>query len=373
MNTDQFKKRVVHLTFDMSIGGAEKVICNLIENMDPSKVDASILCIDQPVGPFGTQLRKKGFKIISFNRKPGFDLNLVLRIRKFITLNKVDVLHCHQYTPYVYGVISAAFTPCKIIFTEHGRFYPDQRKLKRVLINPFLCRFTDRIIAIAGDTKRALIEFENFPGHKIKVVYNGINDTGHLPFKNSDLKNHLKIGDDTIVLGTVARLDLIKNQAMMIRALKIVRQEHPDTIVIIVGDGPERKNLENLSSTLQLTPNVFFTGFSEDAISYYHIMDIFLLTSFSEGTAMTLLEAMAASLPCIATNVGGNPEIVENNETGYLIPSNDETSLAERICALIDNQKRRQKMGEAGRKRFIEHFTVAKMVKSYQAIYDEAD
>lgn len=257
-------KRVVHVTFDMSIGGTEQVIYNLIQNTNPLKYDVSILCLDQVIGSFGVQLQKKGCQITALKRQPGFDISLIRKIRCHIKQDNIDVLHCHQYTPYVYGVLSAAFTPCKVIFTEHGRFYPDQRKLKRVFINPLLNLLTDHVTAISSATRDALVQFENFPKNKISVVYNGIDDAKYMLPQNSDLKACLGISKDAYVLGTVARLDSIKNQKMMIRALKIVLKNYPETFLIIVGDGPERKNLETFASELQVSSHVIFTGFRED-------------------------------------------------------------------------------------------------------------
>lgn len=366
------KKKVAHVTFDMRIGGAEQVIYNLIENSDKSKYDLSIICLDQPIGPFGIKLQKKGYKVTSFNRKPGFDLNLIRDICRYVLLNNVDVLHCHQYTPYVYGLLGSIFTKAKVIFTEHGRFYPDKRKFKRIILNPFLNLFTDYITAISSATREALVRFENFPWEKIKIVYNGIDDSKYVNLSGMSLRQSLEIKENALILGTVGRLDPIKNQKMMIKALKIVQQNYPDTFLVIVGDGPERVNLESLASQLNLSSRVIFTGFREDIHHYLKIMDIFLLTSFSEGTAITLLEAMASSLPCIVTNVGGNPEIVKDGETGFVIPSDDEKALAEKICMLFRDRDTDmiEKMGREGRRRFGENFTVDRMVHAYEALYN---
>ena len=156
----------------------------------------------------------------------------------------------------------------------------------------------------------------------------------------------------------------------MIRALELLGQFRSEIFLLIIGDGPERENLEEFASELGLASHVIFTGFREDAAMFYKITDIFLLTSFSEGTAMTLLEAMASGLPCIATDVGGNPEIVMNGETGFIIPSRDEKILAEKIRELLGNDLMRKRMGKAGRKRFEENFTAAGMTSSYEAIYE---
>lgn len=364
------KPKIVHVTFDMRIGGTEQVICNLVENTDRSRFQLSILCIEKEIGPFGKELIKKGFSITSLSRNPGFDITLIIMIYNYIKENKIDILHCHQYTPYVYGVLGALTTKCKVIFTEHGRFFPDQRKFKRILINPLLNLVTNRVTAISKATLGALVNFENFPGHKIRVIYNGMNSDRF--FKNDTGEKLIpELDENSFVLGTVARLDPIKNQKIMIKALKRVHQKYDNIYLIIVGDGPERKNLEDLVQELELSSFVIFTGFRQDTHLLYKIMDVFLLTSFSEGTAMTLLEAMASGLPCIATDAGGNPEIVKHNETGIIIPSDNITSLAESIIRLMEDKDFKTKAGLAGIERFKKKFTIDHMIKAYEKLYGE--
>ena len=127
-----------HLTFDMRIGGAEQVIKNLVEGIDSVQYNSSIFCIEEPIGSFGQQLIEQGTTIHSLPRKEGFNLTLIFKIRHYLKKYKIDILHCHQYTPWVYGVLSTIGTGIKVIFTEHGRFYPDRSSWKRRLINPWL-------------------------------------------------------------------------------------------------------------------------------------------------------------------------------------------------------------------------------------------
>jgi glycosyltransferase involved in cell wall biosynthesis len=362
--------KIAHVTFDMRIGGAEQVILNLIESTDTLKFDVSILCLENRLGPFGENLEKKGYKVTCLGRSPGFDLSLVVRLRHHLIKNGIDIVHCHQYTPYVYGVIGALLTKCRVIFTEHGRFFPDLRKPKRVLVNPLLNLVTNSVTAISAATRDALVTYENFPKHKIQVIYNGIDDTRFIGFQGQGEKSFFNIDGDAHVLGTVARLDSIKNQQMMIKSLKRVHEFHPNTYLVIVGDGPERANLETLVKYLDLMPFVIFTGFRQDTHLFYQFMDLFLLTSFSEGTAMTLLEAMASGVPCLATDVGGNPEIVEHGETGYLVPSDDVGALSKAISSLLDNKPLMKKIGNQGRRRFENRFFADKMVETYEKLYE---
>jgi glycosyltransferase involved in cell wall biosynthesis len=364
------KIKLAHVTFDMSIGGAERVICDLAQHTNQEQYDVSVICLQQPLGVFGEILRAEGFIVETLCRKPGFDISLIRGIRGIIHKKGLQLLHCHQYTPYVYGVLAAAGTPCKVIFTEHGRFYPDRRKPKRVLINPILNRLTAKVTAISEATRTALSVYENFPADHIEVIYNGIDDTDIRFADSGGLKAELGIDSKAPVLGTVARLDPIKNHPMMIRALKEVHLKQPEVVLLIVGDGPEMSSLKSLVHELAISDRVFFPGMRNDVQRFYKIMDLFLLTSFSEGTAMTLLEAMAAGVPCIATDVGGNPEIVADGETGYIIPNDDPASLKKCVLKILESKSLRETLCCAARKRFEERFTVQKMVSGYQKLYE---
>ena len=270
-------KKVAHLTFDMQIGGAEQVILNLVAHSDSSKFDVSILCLEREIGPFGKHLIDRGFSVISFGRKPGLDFQLIRKIRQYVIRERIDVIHCHQYTPYIYGLFASLGTSLKIIFTEHGRFFPDKRKPKRVWVNPILSLLTQHVTAISVATGKALAEFENFPPQKIKVIYNGIDDGMFLLTPSQAVKATWGIPSDAFVLGTVARLDRIKNQELMLKALGRVLPICPDCYLLVIGDGPERERLESLGAELHIDSHLIFTGFRQDTHHFYKIMDVFLL------------------------------------------------------------------------------------------------
>ena len=370
-NPSRKKIHITHVTFDMRIGGAEQVIQQLVENTSPARYQVSILCLDQTTGPFGKDLMQKGFAVFCLDRQPGFDFSLIKSIHDHIKKHRVDILHCHQYTPYVYGVLGALFTRCHVVFTEHGRFYPDRRKIKRALVNPILSRFTDRITAISRATADALTTYENIHPKKIQVIYNGIQGDRFLNEPGFTEKTLPGLPPNAFVLGTVARLDAIKNQQMMLHALKQIRKTHENVFLLIVGDGPERDSLTQLAGRLDQTERVIFTGFRTDTFRLYSQMDLFLLTSFSEGTAMTLLEAMASGLPCIATHVGGNPEIVLHNETGIIIPNDDIPALSRAVVRLMDDDNLRTDLGKAGKERFTSCFSIRCMMDNYERLYKE--
>ena len=363
------KINLLHVTFDMHIGGTEQVIKNLVEATDKTRFKISILCIESPVGPFGEMLSNKGYQIDALSRKKGFDVNLVFEIRKYIIKHKIDVLHCHQYTPWVYGALASIMTDTKVIFTEHGRFYPDRSSWKRKYINPVLVKLTDHITAISKATKQALVDYEYIPASKIKVIYNGISELEYDTTVTRELRNKLSISDETLILGTISRLDPIKNHRLLISSFARIQQNNPDIILLIVGDGDIRSDLEKLVHQLSISDRVIFTGFQANPVDYLQLMDIFLLPSLSEGTAMTLLEAISLSKACIVTNVGGNPEIIQDKVSGLVTISNDENMLVSACDLLIKDSKLRKTLGDAGRRRFEQKFTVQCMLGHYQEIY----
>ena len=202
------------------------------------------------------------------------------------------------------------------------------------------------------------------------MVYNGIHDLKPSFQADAALKGALGISDQDLVFGTISRLDPIKNQSMMIRSFAQVNRKHSQAKLLMVGDGPIRAELESLVSELGLNENIIFTGFQVNPQRYLALMDIFLLSSLSEGTSMTLLEAMSFHKPCVVTDAGGNPEIVLHEETGLVSKNEDEAAFAESMMRLVEDESLRMKLGDTGRKRYEEYFSVSSMANQYEAIYE---
>jgi glycosyltransferase involved in cell wall biosynthesis len=278
-------------------------------------------------------------------------------------------VHCHQYSPYTYGWFAHWGTGAKVVFTEHGRLHPDQHRKKARLINPFIALTSHRLVAISVATREALIEYEYLPASKIAVIYNGIAPLTVKDDRKQELITELGIKSGDVVIGTVARLDAVKNQPMMLQATRALIDQGYKVRLLLVGDGPERENLEAITQQLNLNSAVIFTGFQSQPADYLSLMDIFLLPSFTEGTSMTLLEAMSLGIPTVATRVGGTPEIVEDKETGLLVESDDLEAFTSAIKNLLDQPAERERMGNAAKVRFDQNFSVAKMVNQYQEIY----
>ena len=367
------KIKVLHVTYDMRIGGTEQVIKNLIGDNSAAEYDQSIYCLESPIGPWGEELKSKGIKVSTGCRQPGFDLKLLSSLRAHIKQHKIELVHCHQYTPYVYGLLASIGTRAKVIFTEHGRFYPDSSSWKRTLLNPVFEKLTSRITSISSATKTALVDYENFSEDRISVVYNGIRDLirEELPEPVEAFKEKWNLKPNNLVLGTIARLDPIKNQAMMIQAFSKVLKDIPDVRLMIVGDGELREDLVSLCESLKIHDKVIFTGYIANPIVAIHAIDVFLLPSLSEGTSMTLLEAMCLSTPCVVTNAGGNPEIIENNVNGFVTENENLDEYVKAILKLVSSPEMQESMSKAARERYCNLFTDEKMKEHYHAIYQD--
>lgn len=361
--------KVLHVTYDMRIGGTEMVIKNLVEGNKNNDIEMSIFCIESPLGPWGESLKSMGIEIDGRDRQPGFDTSLIKAIRTHIKENHIDVVHCHQYTPWVYGTLAAAFTSTKVIFTEHGRFYPDSSSWKRRFVNPILSGLTSSVVAISKATKDALVNFEYISPTKIDVVYNGIKPMLPSQSDTSQLRSKLNLPENAIVFGTVARLDPIKNQSMLIRAFSKVCTSIPNTYLLIVGDGELMGDLQSLANDLGLNQKVIFTGYEPYPANYMALMNVFMLPSLSEGTSITLLEAMSMGTPCIVTNAGGNPEIVAHNENGLVVENNNETELCQAMIEISESSELYDTLAKNAKPRFEKLFHLNNMVNTYIDIY----
>ena len=350
--------RVLHITFNMGIGGTEQVIRQLVQGMTSEGVKSEILCIDGHIGPIGEALQQSGVPVHKLARKQGFDWSLIKAIRKRLREGRFDVVHCHQYTPWMYGWLAALPTRTKVVFTEHGRFYPDRYRYKAMLINPVMALFTPSIVAISEATKDALVKYVFIPRHKIQVIYNGIAPLVRDNDEAQKVRDSLGIPRDAFVVGTVSRLDPVKNQVMMLRAFKQFSEKQPDSYLLMVGDGPDKAKLVSLAEEYGISARVIFTGFINSPVHYLAAMDVFLLSSHTEGTSMTLLEAMSLEVPAVATRVGGNPEIIEDDVTGILVEPGMAHPFAE---------------GQAARLSFNTRFSAGSMVYQYSKIYSEPD
>jgi glycosyltransferase involved in cell wall biosynthesis len=366
---------VCQLVHSMSVGGAEVLAARLARRLRNS-FRFVFACLDE-VGPLGEELRREGFDVGLVSRKPGIDWGCPLRLARLLRDGRVDVVHAHQYTPFFYGL--AARLPRRgrpILFTEHGRHQPDYPRPKRMLVNRLLLSRRDRVVGVGRAVRDALIANEGFPPRRVDVLYNGVDvdafaGAGGPAGSRLDARQKLGVGPDDFVILQVARLDYLKDHATALRTVARVVREVPHARLVLVGDGPERPAIQALVSELNLGGAARFLGVRKDVDRLLHGAELFLLTSVSEGVPLTVIEAMAAGLPVVATDVGGLREVVADGATGMLAPAKDDAVLARHVLRLAGDGGLRRAMGTAGRARAKELFDEPRMAAEYAHLYRE--
>jgi glycosyltransferase involved in cell wall biosynthesis len=356
----------MQLVLSLSPGGTERLVIEICKQLT-DRVDSMVVCLDDR-GAWAAELEAANIPVIALRRQPGFQPALSRQIARLITAHGIDVVHCHHYSPYVYGLLASLFTNARLVFTEHGRLSDAGPPVKRRLVNPLLSMLGGQVCAVSGDLKNHMVA-EGFPARRIQVVYNGI-DPGRRPtaIHRQVAREMLGLPLDGFVAGTVGRLDPVKNLRTMLQAHCMLLERQPDARLVIVGDGPERAALEALAGELNIAHAVTFAGYRSDVRALMPAFDVYLNTSAYEGVSLTILEAMAAGLPVVATSVGGNPEVVIDQETGMLVPSRPR-AIADAVGRLAFEPRRRRILGDAGRWRVMRHFSIARMVHDYASLY----
>jgi glycosyltransferase involved in cell wall biosynthesis len=357
----------MQLVLGLSPGGTERLVIELCRRLN-HEMQSMVCCLDEP-GAWATELTERGIPVVAMGRTPGFHPSLAFRLRDVMRTHAIEVVHCHHYTPYVYGVLAAALhRSVRVIFTEHGRLHGVGISTKRRLVNPVLAKWPARIFSVSRALKFDMVR-EGFPDRAITVLYNGIEvGAPPQPAERAAMRQALGIPAESTVIGTVGRLDPVKNLGLLLEARALLGDRLSSTRIVIVGDGPERQALVDRAAALGISDVTHFTGHRADAREVMSTFDVYANCSTYEGVSLTILEAMAAALPVVATRVGGNPEVVVDGETGVLIPV-DARGLAAAISRLAENYADRQVMGAAGRRRAERDFTIQRMVSDYALAY----
>lgn len=362
--------KVVHVVHSLNLGGAEKLVVRMSQAL-AGQFDISVLCLDEP-GLWAEKLRKEGFSVHCLWRQPGMDMGVVIKLAKFTRENRVDIVHAHQSTPWFYAGLSRLLhgSP-RLLFEEHGRHYPEVGKEKKILFNRYIVLpLTHRVVAVSEDTKNRLVRYEGLVYDRIDVIYNGVAAVPSItPQERTRLRRELGLSPNDFVVGTVGRFDPIKNLSLLVESIAIVREKIPAIKGLLVGDGPTFEKIKELRKSRKLSNALVMPGYCSNAGRLVQCMDLFVLSSVSEGVSVALLEAMAAGVPVVVTNVGGNPEIVSNGKTGWIIASGSLTELTAAILDAAEHPQRIQQFAEMGRRQYEERFQFEAMIERYGEIY----
>ncbi len=363
--------RIGYVLHVMQVAGAETLVAETIRRLGRA-IDPVIFCLDD-VGALGEIMRSEGTEVLAMGRRAGVDFRVVWRLARHVRSRHLDVLHAHQYTPFFYGALAAklAGVGTRVILTEHGRHYPDVVSARRRLVNRLvLSRFADRITAVCAFSASGLSESDGFPLDRIEVIRNGVDlDRYQRPRDRQTLRRALGLHAARRYVATVARFHPVKDHHTLLHAFAQVCSIIDDVDLLLVGDGPLRGELQRLAQTLGIGERVQFLGVRADVPDILAAVDLFALSSVSEAASITLLEAMAAGIPLVVTDVGGNPEIVRQGIDGLLTPSGDATAMATAMRRLLEDRTRAGRMGRQAAERVRVLYRIGGTVDQYRRVY----
>ena len=362
--------RVVHVVLSLWPGGTEQLVLELCRR-SADQFQPVVCCLDDH-GSWGADLARRGTEVIALQRRPGFRPALGYQIARVAARYKASILHCHHYSPFVYGRLAKLVKPgLQVIFTEHGRYHDGPPLAKRKAVNPWLARIPGPIYAVSAALREHMVA-EGYPADRVDVIHNGI-DPGPVPGELARARARTALGAaaDTFLVGTAARLDAVKDLPTLITAFAALRRAQPRARLVIAGEGQARALLERHIADLGLAADVSLLGHRDDVRALMPGFDLYVNSSISEGISVTILEAMAACVPVIATRVGGNPEIIVDGTNGVLVPARSPVALAAAMRRLADAAQTRHTFGREGRRTVEQHFRIDEMVDRYARVYRE--
>jgi glycosyltransferase involved in cell wall biosynthesis len=350
--------RVVHLNVSLHMGGAEKLLVEFARHADRRRFDLRFVSLG-PRGNLADEIEACGWPVTALNEPEGMRKWLIVRLAWLLHGWKTDVLHTHNTKAIFYGAPAArlARVPA-VVHTRHGQRYQASHADNAVF--RFLACLVDQVVCVSHDSAR-LSAAERIARRRLVTIWNGI-DVAKFAYVGPTR------GGPAVMVG---RLSAEKDVGTLIQAAASIIQSEPDFRLVIAGDGDCLPELRQLAADLGLTKHVQFLGEVHDIPGLLARSSFLVLPSLTEGISLTLLEAMARGLPVVATRVGGNPEVVVDSETGYLVPPKQPDKLAERMLNLLRRPDQAQTMGLRARRRVEAHFQVSEMVAHYEELYDD--
>lgn len=382
MNMDNAENRksplIAHVIFRLGTGGLENGLVNLINHLPAQKYRHAVICMTDYT-QFRQRIRRDDVDIYCLHKKEGKDFPIYFKLWKLFLQIKPDVLHTRnlsaleaQLPGYLAGI------KCRV-HGEHGRDVEDVdgKNPKHTLLRRCFRVLVQRYIPMSKNLEHWLIQQIRVSPNKISQIYNGVDTVKFRPAGqiNSTLLPESFRRDGLTIIGTVGRQEQIKDPMTLLQAFIHWTKNNPETAenarLVFVGHGRLHTLLLETASEAGMAERVWFAGDRSDVAELMQAFDIFVLPSINEGISNTILEAMATGLPIIATRVGGNPELVVHQQSGYLVESQDPQAMAEAIKFYTENPEIAQKHGAFGRKICLERFSLERMVKDYADIYDE--
>jgi len=362
--------RVVQLVTNLGIGGAEKHVVGLIRHYNREHIEPYVCCLTER-GALADDIEAMGAPLEVLAAKGDRELVLLPRLVRYLKRVRPHVVHTHLLTPHFYGRVAGRIAQVPVVVcTEHSLL--PWKSHGQIRMDRITSRWADMVVAVSEAIRQERLTGERLPVEKLCTIYNFPEGESYRePQDGIEARKEFGIPADAPVVGIVARLHPVKAIDILFAALVEVRKALPAVRLLVIGDGPMRGELEKLSDTMGLADSVIFAGFRSDVPRLIWTANVGVLCSHQEGLSTALLEYMSAGKPVVATEVGGNTEVVVGGVTGLLVPAGGVQPLAVALIELLTHPERARAMGKAGKERVDAMFSVEVIVRHIEAVYEE--
>ena len=379
------KYKIAYILTPIEFGGAEKVSLTFLRNVDRTRFDIYPILLTRPWEKFNLfieEIKRVNYQYLTIPvaLKPlseGKDYFRVFRCFKFLVSilmkHKYDIIHSNGYFADIIGVPAANMLRIPHISTCHGFISNDRNLVLYNRLDQIALRFSDKIIAVSEQIKDDL-KRSGIRKSKISVIQNAV-QTIHKAenYEENRRKKRLALAvkNEEFIVGYVGRLSDEKGVQYLIEAGMLLMETGMPFKILIIGDGPKRKELEDMVKMKGLEGNIIFTGFQSNIEEWMLVLDLFILPSLTEGTPMALLEAMSFGIPVVASDVGGIPEIIDSGENGILVPVANPDKIEEAISTICKDNYFRTKLSEMAKKTIRSKFNINEWVNKIESVYIE--
>ena len=360
--------RILQICSARTLGGGERHLADLANGLARRGHDVHAALV--PGSPLPDELAGlPAEKIIELPLRNSLDVSSALKLAQFVRRNQIEIVHAHLARDYPLAALAARrASGARLILTRHVLF-----PLSR--IHKVLLRRVARVIAVSEAVADGLIEQDIFERDKIVVIHNGVDLERFAQTRESDSVERQKLGA-RLCVGTIGELAPIKGQDNFLRAAAIVSSRRDDVYFIIAGEdqsrtGENRRLLERMIDELKLSQRVRITGWADDVVELLRTFDVFVSASHSESFGIAMVEAMAGSVPVVATMTAGSREIIDANNTGLLVPIGDAEALATATCQLLDDGEERKRLAANARLMVNARFSLDRMVARTEQVYQD--
>jgi glycosyltransferase involved in cell wall biosynthesis len=361
-------RHVAHILSSFGMGGQERVAFDLaVSQLRAGWRVTALSLAPPPDGPLAAEFQAAGAQVERVARpKPGVDPMLFLRLAQFLREHQVDLVHTHNRMALIYGAPAARLARAAVVHTKHGN---NPKGGTRLVAGNIAGRLLDAFVAVSEETAQIARRRREVNLRKLHVIPNGIELGRFYPDPEARVRVRAELGidPDAWVIGTVGRVAVEKNQALLLRAAAPLLG--PKVRLIVAGDGPLMASLQELVITLGISGPAHLLGVRRDVPAVLNALDVFAMSSDTEGLPLVVLEAMATGLPVVSTSVGGIPNVLSEGQTGFLVPAGDDAALRDRLAKLAADPAMTRACGARARAVTVERFSAERMQREYLELY----